>query len=226
MAINYVKFQKGSLAAYNKLATKDSNTLYFIYPEKDEEGNPKPGSVGRLYLGETLISGGDVVLTAASLNDLADVITENAKTNDFLVYNGSEWVAKSLADVVALIKDAMGDIAAPANVFQVTKASVNDDDIAAIESVIPEGTLLAAGDSAIVKVLIANNKYEHTAYVYTGEEWAAMDGNYSAANVYTSSKITLAGNYGTYIDSRKDTVTINQIGNKKIGDEIEAGTSL
>ena len=226
MAINYVKFQKGSLAAYNKLATKDSNTLYFIYPEKDEEGNPKPGSVGRLYLGETLISGGDVVLTAASLNDLADVITENAKTNDFLVYNGSEWVAKSLADVVTLIKDAMGDIAAPANVFQVTKASADDDDIAAIESVIPEGTLLAAGDSAIVKVLIAESKYQHTAYVYTGEEWAAMDGNYDAKNVLIGSKITLAGNYGTYTDSRKDTITVNQIGNKKIGDSFDAGTSL
>jgi hypothetical protein len=74
------------------------------YDERDldEEGNPKPGSVGRLYLGETLISGGDVVLTAASLNDLADVITENAITvyetqffSHFLYIDKSAFITKA-----------------------------------------------------------------------------------------------------------------------------------
>jgi hypothetical protein len=61
-----------------------------------------------------------------------------------------------------------------------------------------------------------------TAYMYDGSKWCALDGNYDASNVYTSSKITLAGDYGT--DSRGDKLT--RIGNKKIGDEIAAGTSL
>ncbi len=222
MAVNYVKFQRGSQTAYDLLVSNnrvDENTLYFIYPENNS-------TVGKLYLGNRLISGGDVVLTAASLNDLADVITEGAGANDFLVFDGSNWVAKTLNDVAALIKDSMGEIAAPANVFQVVKTAEDADDIAAINRVIPEGTLLSAGDSAIVKHLIADDLYQHTAYVYAAVEdgfaWAAMDGNYSASNVYTSSKITLAGDYGK--DSRNDAIT--SIGNKRIGDEIAAGTSL
>lgn len=52
-------------------------------------------------------------------------------------------------------------------------------------------TNLAVGDTAIVKTAIytdaeneANNKYSYTGYVYNGSAWAAMDGNYSADNVY------------------------------------------
>ena len=84
-------------------------------------------------------------------------------------------------------------------------------------------TELAAGDIAIVKEKIgATENVAYTAYVYNGTAWAAMDGNYSAANVFTASKITLAGDYG--VDSRKDKIT--SIGNMRIGDTIEAGTSL
>ena len=80
------------------------------------------------------------------------------------------------------------------------------------------------GDMAVVERVIGgiSSATSLTAYVYNGSAWAAMDGNYSAANVYTSSKITLAGDYGQ--DSRKDKIT--SIGNLRIGDEIAAGTSL
>ena len=50
--------------------------------------------------------------------------------------------------------------------------------------------LAAAGAEAekddifVVKALIAGGKYSYTAYVYNGSVWAAMDGNYSAKNVY------------------------------------------
>jgi hypothetical protein len=79
-----------------------------------------------LYLGARLISGGDVVLSAASLNDLADVITSEVKVHDFLVAEkvtdaeGKEtvaWVNKGVEAVAALIKEAMGEIAAPAQIF-------------------------------------------------------------------------------------------------------------
>lgn len=51
------------------------------------------------------------------------------------------------------------------------------------------------GDVAVVKTLIADNKYSYTAYVWDGKAWAAMDGNYNANNVYLDNDITLAGNY-------------------------------
>ena len=80
------------------------------------------------------------------------------------------------------------------------------------------------GDIAVIERVIGgvSTASSMTAYMYDGEKWCAMDGNYDASNVYTSSKITLAGDYGT--DSRGDKLT--RIGNKKIGDEIAAGTSL
>lgn len=120
-----------------------------------------------------------------------------------------------------------------ANVFQVELAAGDMDDIAAIEAkVAEENAEKQDGDVAIVKAAIANGKYSYTSYVYEaaldveGENstygWSAMDGNYSASNVFLKDKITLAGDYGK--DSAKHSITT--IGNFKIGDVIEAGTSL
>ena len=111
-----------------------------------------------------------------------------------------------------------------ANVFQVELTEGELDDIAAIEAkVAEEAAEKQAGDVAIVKALISEGKYSYTSYVYDpeldteGEDstfgWSAMDGNYSAANVFLKDKITLAGNY-------------TSIGNYSKGKEIEAGTSL
>lgn len=204
MAVSYVKFQRGTQAAYDKLTVRDAsnniikkpddNTLYFIYPEGND-------SVGRLYLGDRLISGGDVVLTAASLNDLADVITDNAKTNDFLVFNGKNWIAKTIDDVVELIKNTINITAAPANVFQVVKLDTDASDNEAINrAVVAAGKTtedLSAGDIAIVKCVIVDTNYSHTAYIYDGAAWVAMDGNYNAENVYFNNDFTLAGAYSS-----------------------------
>lgn len=57
------------------------------------------------------------------------------------------------------------------------------------------------GDIAVVKVLIGGTNgsddahYEYTGYVYDSDTWKAMDGNYSAENVYFREDITLAGSY-------------------------------
>jgi hypothetical protein len=120
-----------------------------------------------------------------------------------------------------------------ANVFQVELGENDMDDIAAIEAqVASESAKKQDGDVAIVKTLISEGKYSYTSYVYEtsldveGENsthgWSAMDGNYSAANVFLKDQIVLAGDYGQ--DSRKDKIT--SIGNLRIGDEIAAGTSL
>lgn len=58
-----------------------------------------------------------------------------------------------------------------------------DDDV--ITRILTElGVEAKKDDIFIVKTLIADVKYSHTAYVYNGSAWAAMDGNYNATNVY------------------------------------------
>lgn len=52
------------------------------------------------------------------------------------------------------------------------------------------------GDVCIVKTVMGDTgKAQHTAYVYDTDKWVAMDGNYSAENVYLTDDITMAGNY-------------------------------
>lgn len=211
MAVSYVKFQRGSQAAYDKLAKEsrlDDNTLYFIYPEADSP-------VGKLYLGARLISGGDVVLSAASLDSLADVIAEEVKVHDFLVAEevtdaeGNKtvaWLNKSLDYVANLIKNAMGEIAAPAQIFQAERTPDHANDEAAIAEQVGDKTL-TAGDMAIVKTPITDGKYQYTAYVHNGEMWVAMDGNYDAKNVLFANDFTLAGSYTAVGNITKSSTT-------------------
>ena len=82
-----------------------------------------------------------------------------------------------------------------AKVFQVTAEGDTTDD-AAITNVVG-ATALQTGDLAIVKRAIAGDKFQYTGYAYNGSEWAAMDGNYNAENVYFA----------------KDLITTSAIGN-------------
>lgn len=47
-----------------------------------------------------------------------------------------------------------------------------------------DGLDSVSGDIVIIKDLIANDKWQYTAYVFDNDEWHAMDGNYNAENVY------------------------------------------
>ena len=191
MAVNYVKFQRGSQEAYDALKSAgrlDENTLYFIYSADNS-------SVGALYMGNRIISGGDITIASASLDDLADVIVTGSGTNSFLVKDESgNWTAKSLEDVIALIQGKLDDV--PTQVFQATLED-GESDQDAINRVVGN-SLLAAGDIAVVKSLIADDKYQHTAYIYNAEiqAWIAMDGNYSAINVYTNEDIQVTTKVG------------------------------
>lgn len=71
-------------------------------------------------------------------------------------------------------------------VYQVEVAN-GADKVAAIEAVVA-GAEKKSGDIAIVKELIAEGSTErqYTAFVFNGTDWAAMDGNYNAENVYFS----------------------------------------
>lgn len=90
----------------------------------------------------------------------------------------------------------------------------SETDNEVISRLIAEKTI-SNGDCVIIKrqLVSGKDKYSYTSYVYTDGVWAAMDGNYSAANVYTNDNITLAGTYST-------------IGNFSKGKVVSAGTSL
>jgi hypothetical protein len=64
---NFVKFLRGSQAAYDRLANPDQNTLYFIYDENDQSAEPN----GKLYLGRYLIN--DNTASSIALSNLSDV---------------------------------------------------------------------------------------------------------------------------------------------------------
>lgn len=71
-------------------------------------------------------------------------------------------------------------------------------------------------DICIVKKQIGtSNKYEHTAYIYNNDAWAAFDGNYSAENVYFPAdlsttnaigNITLTNGMGTVPSAGKNLI--------------------
>ena len=80
-------------------------------------------------------------------------------------------------------------------VFQI-EAQAEQEDLTAIANAVG-AAVLQSGDIAIIKRVIASEKYEYTAYVYNGTSWCAMDGNYNAENVYFD----------------KDLVTTSAVGN-------------
>lgn len=138
---------------------------------------------------------------------------------------GMEYLANGKVKLKAGGKDAEGNLKAwkdlpyigadEAQVYQteILPATDTQTDLEAIAAVV-NGAELHNGDSAIVRRAVGDSdKVIHTGYTYNGTNWAAMDGNYSAENVFTSKKITLAGNY-------------TSIGNYSKGKEFAAGTSL
>lgn len=95
MAVNYVKFIRGTPTAFAKLSQKDNDTLYFI-----SEVNSKKGS---LYLGEKLISE-----SISSLKDLENISFENLQDKDLLSYdaNSDKWINKSVINAIGLMTGA------------------------------------------------------------------------------------------------------------------------
>ena len=71
------------------------------------------------------------------------------------------------------------------------------------------GTGTVVGDMGIVKAPLYEgaNTYSYTAYVWNGSDWAAMDGNYDAGNVYFSENVTVTttvGNISTSNNTPKE----------------------
>jgi hypothetical protein len=94
--------------------------------------------------------------------------------------------------------------------YDVIPTNSQTDEEAIAAKLTEVGATAKVDDIAIVKRTIADNKTQHTAYIYNGTAWAALDGNYSAANVYLNEDVTVTTKTGE--------LAVNAV--------VEAGTSL
>ena len=78
--------------------------------------------------------------------------------------------------------------------FTPVEATEEEDDIQALARAI---TNPKKGDMAVVIRTIAGDKKSYTAYIHNGTAFAAMDGNYSADNVYFDEDLTYTVQFGT-----------------------------
>lgn len=94
---SYVKFVKSTSAAFNALASKSPDTLYFV-----SDNN----TTGKLYLGAKLIGGADG--GASTLSDLADIALDQLGNNQILVYNSAnqQWENAAANTVVSIMTGA------------------------------------------------------------------------------------------------------------------------
>jgi len=101
MAVNFVKFIRGTQAAYDRIIQSgaiDYNTLYFVY----DKTSPSEG--GSLYLGDVLIGGTGSSIGVTSLARLTDVSVPVSISNGMLLqYNNiqGKWQAATVASVLA-----------------------------------------------------------------------------------------------------------------------------
>lgn len=157
MAVNFVKFQRGSVEAYGLLRDRnavDPDTLYFLY----DSANPENG--GDLYLGYTLIGGtSSSSPSVSSLNELSDVSLLGSLTDGMILqYSGirNKWVNKPIAEVMEAAGAATG-----------TNVTV--------ETAVPEGQTIGS-----ILTSITNPKEGDIAviagipYVYDGTEWVSL----------------------------------------------------
>ena len=99
---SYVKFLRGTESAFNKLTTKDNDTLYFVYTSND-------ASKGSLWLGNKQIvtgtDGSGSATTKIDLGDLKNVLMSETgvKDKDILSYDVSlgKWINRSIDEIVA-----------------------------------------------------------------------------------------------------------------------------
>lgn len=98
----------------------------------------------------------------------------------------------SFDEVVKAINEATKNLHT-ADVYE-AEVDLGADKLAALKAL---ATNPFKGDFGIVKEKLSpEGKYQYTAYIYDGENWAAMDGNYDAENVYFQKDLTITAPIG------------------------------
>lgn len=176
MAANYVKFNRGSAVAFQNLAIKNSDTLYFI---TDSDSNKS-----QLYLGDKLIAGG-----ITELNQLSDIqIFEALEDNQILVFDSekSKWINKGLIEAIGVMTGATAEkqgsaglVPAPGFGHQ-NKFLRGDGNWVDIEI----GSNYLADDKTIETdgVVFSLKDFEKKYYAYIPASGSKDEGNYVAAH--------------------------------------------
>ena len=99
-------------------------------------------------------------------------------------------------------------------------AEENETDTAVITRVLGD-VAAEKDDTFIVKRAISGGKVSYTAYVYDGEKWAAMDGNYDASNVYFDKDFVATAPIGVVTIPASGSATISAAG-KSVKDVLAA----
>ena len=231
---NYVKFMRGSLAAYNKLVEKDQDTLYFLSDTEHKDG--------LLYLGTKLISSSCTNTDggATSLDDLTDVLITTTGLNyeSLLMFNPNSncWenhsfedlrftkATQSLAGLGGLVPapqageqnyflrgdGTWAEVNCSTQVFEII-ARQGETHSEALNRVLSD-VIVNNGDITIVKDKIINDNYQYTSYVYNGSNWVATDGNYSVENVYFKDDLILTESIGTLVIPEEGRIVVPAAG--------------
>ena len=159
---NFVKFLRGSQAAYDRLSNPDINTLYFIYDENSTDVQPS----GKLYLGRYLIN--DSEASSIALGDLSDTDIGTLTGTEILRYNADlqKWQPVLAQDLLAELE--IETSAAVVN-SGITKQAGETDADALARAVATK----KEGDLAIV---------DGTVYVYDDGNWLKLIDS-SVANI-------------------------------------------
>lgn len=120
----------------------------------------------------------------------------NIKIGDGITSWNDLPYALNVADILAKIPDV--DLSEVTNNVQVIDGTVAD--------LSKEGRVI--GDIGIVRAVIDGEIKSYTAYVWNGIDWAAMDGNYNAANVYYDKDIEVTQNVGNVTTSNNAPVPL------------------
>lgn len=232
---NYVKFFRGTPKAYAN-TVKNSDTLYFVSESDSNVGSLYLGSklisgeinslteLEDILLSEQLSDGSILVYdesqsswvnktiveavglmtpaTAETAGGYGLVPAPGAGEQNYFLRGDGNWVP---------ITSSGGEtVSSNTQVYEViTNANeLHNDAIARIVN----GAELFNGDIAIVKDLIAGDKYQYTAYVYNGTNWVAMDGNYRADNVYFDEDFVFTKAIGTVSIPDSGNVTVPAAG--------------
>lgn len=196
-----VHLPEGATGSVTVATSADVSTINQSLQTKQEAIVIAEGSgITKAEDGKTLGIDTTVIATAqsvATVSGVADAAKEAAEAN-------AETLAEHAEAIAALEAGATSH-------YEVTPTE-GQSDVQAIEAALPKAEYTGApiaikGDTAVVKKTIAGDKMSYTAYVFDGANWAAMDGNYNASNVYLNADIGLAGSYTAIGNITKSSTT-------------------
>lgn len=121
---------------------------------------------------------------------MQDIVIQNVADKDLLVYEGNKWVNKTVEEIFAnYINTLSSTIISIEKIDNNTHQALIDNEFAEKDP--------KANDIVIIKELINGDKYQHTGYVFNGENWTALDGNYNANNIYFDKDFIFTEDIGT-----------------------------